>query len=151
MTVTAYLYGSYLTKAVCGSTANEMKWTANGIKCILCTSTYAPAQDTHAWYSDVTSEHTATGSGYTVGGVSLTAQTATYSTDNTLVLDGADAVWANSTITAKYAVIYDASAGSTAGSQPLIGYVDFGADQSSSSGTFTVQWSTAGIVKITVS
>jgi hypothetical protein len=151
MAVSAYLYGQYLYYAVVGSTTNEMKWTANGIKCILCTSSYTPNQDTHKFYSDITNEHTATDSGYTVGGVSLTAQTATYSTDNTIVLDGADAVWANSTITAKYAVIYDASSGAASTSQVLVGYVDFGADQSSSSGTFTVQWSTAGIVKITVS
>jgi len=150
MAVSAYLYGHYLYYATTGSTT-QMKWTANTMKCILCTSTYNVSQDAHKFYSNITSE-LSTANGYTAGGVSLTAQTATYDvTNNYVVLDGADAVWANSTITARYAVIYDVSSGADSASQVLVGYVDFGADQSSSSGTFTVQWSSAGIVRITVS
>jgi len=63
-------------------------------------------------------------------------------------LDAADTTWASSTITARYAVVY-ASTG-TASTSPLIGYVDFGSDQSSTNGNFTITWDATGIVRVTV-
>jgi len=64
-------------------------------------------------------------------------------------LDADDTTWSSSTITARYAVIYDASPATNA-TRPLIGYVDFGSDQSSSNGNFTITWDATGIVRITV-
>ena len=155
MAVTAKLFGKYLYHVMLGDTTAQHKWTANTIKCVLCTSasnvSAAAAQDTLEYYSELTGE--ITGDGYTEAGMAISytaGKTATYSTDNTIMFDGDDAYWANSTITAYYAVLYDASTSADSTGQLLIGYVDFGADQSSASGTFTVQWSSAGIVKITV-
>jgi hypothetical protein len=148
--VIAKLYGRYLYHAVLGD-STQMKWTANKIRCILVTSSYTPNQDTHEFYSQITAANElTTANGYTVAGVDVTSQYASYSTNNVITLDCSDAVWANSTITARYAVLYDQSSGANSASQVLIGYIDFEADQSSSSGTFTVQWSTAGVVAITV-
>jgi len=45
--------------------------------------------------------------------------------------------WASSTITARYAVILDTTPGSTS-TNPLIAVIDFGADVSTTNGTFTV-------------
>lgn len=45
--------------------------------------------------------------------------------------------WASSTITARYAVVLDTTPGSTS-TNPLIAVVDFGADVSTTNGTFTV-------------
>ncbi len=51
-------------------------------------------------------------------------------------------------MTARYAVIYDTTPGSSA-TDPLIAYVDFGSDQSSSAGTFSIVWDAAGIFTTT--
>jgi hypothetical protein len=45
-------------------------------------------------------------------------------------------------------VIYDDTP-STDATKPLIAFVDFGADQESSSGTFAIAWNASGIVRIT--
>lgn len=58
--------------------------------------------------------------------------------------DAADASWASSTITARYAVVYDSSP-STDATRPLIGLLDFGSDVSSTASTFTVVWDTRGL------
>ena len=77
-------------------------------------------------------------------------KTNTYnSATNTIVLDADDQTWTSSTITARYAVVYDATPATNA-TKPLIGYVDFGSDQSSSNGNFTITWDATGIVRITV-
>ena len=58
-------------------------------------------------------------------------------------------IMSSSTITARYAVVYDDSGASNA-AKALIGYVDFGSDQSSTNGNFTITWDSTGIVRITV-
>ena len=55
----------------------------------------------------------------------------------------------SSTITARYAVVYDSSPGSDA-TRPLVGYVDFGADVVSNNGAFTITWDSTGIAVVTV-
>jgi hypothetical protein len=67
---------------------------------------------------------------------------------NTLVLDAVDTAWTGSTITARYAVIYNSTPGTDA-TRPLIAYVDFGADVSTTAGTFTITWDAAGLVTLT--
>lgn len=137
------LYGSFLQKAL----NKEVDWDTDTIKVALTTSSYTPNQDTHDYFNDVTNE--VSGTGYTAGGNTLASKTNTYdSGTNVITLDAADTTWSSSTITARYAVIY-ADTG-TASTSPLIGYVDFGSDQSSSSGNFTITWDATGIVKITV-
>ncbi len=82
--------------------------------------------------------------------ITLGSKTSTYDgTNNVIVLDAADVTWSSSTITARYAVVYDDTP-ATAGTKPLIGYVDFGSDQSSTNGNFTITWDSTGIVRITV-
>jgi hypothetical protein len=143
MTVSAFWYG----QANLNAFNKEINWTSDTIKVMLCTSTYAPNQDTHV-YKDVSVTNEVTGTGYTAGGVALTTKTLTYDgTTNIIKFDADDVTWASSTITARYAVIYDDS---PASNKPLLGYVDFGADQSSSNGNFTITWDANGILKITV-
>jgi hypothetical protein len=104
------------------------------------------------FYGTVTSECAQT-NGYTTGGVTVgpTGATLTYDTTNTVVIaDLTDAQWTSATISAQYAVLYDLSSGTQASGQVLIGYVNFGDTMSSSNGTFTVQWSTGGVVRVTV-
>ena len=139
------LYGNFLAKAL----NKEVDWDSDTIKVLLASSSYTPNQDTHDYLDDV-STYEVSGTGYTTGGNTLASKTVTYDgTNNVVILDAADVTWSSSTITARYAVVYD-DAGATAGSKPLIGYVDFGSDQSSTNGNFTITWDSTGIVRITV-
>jgi len=150
MAVTAYWYGQAIMQAFgSGSAGNapNIDFLSDTIKVMLCTSTYTPAQDTHVFKSDVTNE--ITGTGYTAGGATLGSKTLDYTAaTNVIKFDGADVAWTSSTLTARYAVIYDDTPATDA-TKPLLGYVDFGADQSTVNGTFTITWDAAGILKIT--
>ncbi len=139
------LYGNFLKQAL----NKEIDWDSDTIKVALLSSSYTPNQDTHDYFDDVSS-YEVTGTGYTTGGSTLASKTSTYDgTNNVIVLDAADVTWSSSTITARYAVVYDDS-GASAASKALIGYVDFGSDQSSTNGNFTITWDSTGIVRITV-
>ena len=138
------LYGNFLLKAL----NKEVDYDTDTIKVALLTSSYTPDQDAHDYFNDV-STYEVSGTGYTAGGNTLASKTATYdSGTNVIVLDAADTTWASSTITARYAVVYDSTC--TSSTSALIGYVDFGSDQSSTNGNFTITWDSTGIVRITV-
>lgn len=129
--------------------ARRVDWLSDTIKVMLCTSTYTPSQGTHTYRSSITNE--VTGTGYTAGGATLGSKTATISglSSNIACLDAADTSWTTSTITARYAVIYK-DTGSSA-TDPVLGYVDFGADATSTAGTFSITWDTYGIFQTTIS
>jgi hypothetical protein len=139
------LYGQFIQQ----SFNKEIDWDSDTIKVALLNNTYTPDQDAHNYYDDVAA-YEVTGTGYTAGGITLANKTNTYnSATNVIVLDADDVTWASSTITARYAVVYDATPATNA-TRPLIGYVDFGSDQSSSNGNFTITWDSTGIVRVTV-
>lgn len=143
MAVSALWYGQAFIKAF----NKEINWATDTIKVMLCTSSYVPNQDTHV-YKDVSVTNEVTGTGYTAGGATLANKTLTYDAANNIVkFDADDVVWANSTITARYAVIYDDS---PASNKPLLGIVDFGADVISTTGSFTIAWDANGVLKNTV-
>lgn len=143
MAVTAKMYGKFLLSLA----DKQVDLDTDTLKVMLCTSAYTPDQDSHQFKSSVTNE--VTGTGYTATGQALTSVTVAYNAGtNTLTLDAADPAWASSTITARYAVFYDASPASDA-TRPLISYVDFGADVVSSAGAFTITLDAAGIATIT--
>lgn len=115
------------------------------IKVALVTSSYTPDQDAHDNFDDVTNE--ASGTGYSAGGATLGSVTVSAdNTDNEGVFDAADTTWGSSTITARGAVIYKSTG--TASTSKLIAYIDFGADKSSSAGSFTIQWNSEGILNL---
>lgn len=64
-------------------------------------------------------------------------------------LDGNDVSWTSSTITARYAVVY--VDGTNGVSDYVVGYVDFGQDESSSNGNFDINWHGDGILQAFVS
>jgi hypothetical protein len=139
------LYGQVFNKAF----NKEIDLDTDTIKVALLTSGYSPNQDTHAYFSDVNAFEV-TGTGYTSGGTALTSKTVTYDgANNVFIFDAADVTWANSTITARYAVIYDDSP-ATAATKPLIGYLDMVSDQSSTAGNLTITWDATGIARFTV-
>lgn len=115
------------------------------IKCALVTSSYTPDQDSHDFFDDVTNEIGDTGS-YSSGGATLSVTTSQDNTDNEGVFDATDVSFTNATITARGAVIYKDTG--TPGTSPLICYIDFTSDQSSSNGTFTITWASEGILNV---
>jgi hypothetical protein len=146
MAVTAKMYGLCFKSAF----NKEIDLDSDTIKVMLCTSSYTPDQDTHQYKSSVTNE--ITGTGYTAGGATLGSPAVAYNTStNVFNFDGADASWTTATFSgARYAVVYDSTPGTDA-TRPLISYVDFGADQAVTAGTFTIVWDSTGIVTVTVS
>ena len=144
MPVTAFFYGNAFVSAF-----NKLiDFDTDDIKIMLCTSAYTPNQDTHQFKSSVTNE--VTGTGYTAGGVALTTESITYTgATNVLKLDADDVSWPGSTITARYAVIYD-NTPATDATRPLIAYIDFGADVSSTAATFAITFDANGIATVTV-
>ena len=86
-----------------------------------------------------------TGPGYTAGGAVVGSITRSYdSSGNVRSFTGDPVTWPSSTITARYAILYD-STPSTDATRPLILCVDFGGNISSTAATFTVSWDTTGI------
>lgn len=126
----------------------KFDFTSDTVKCMLTTSSYTPNVDTHDFKDDITNE--ITGTGYSAGGVALTTLSWTYDSTNNLVKLNADpTTWTTATFTCRYAVLYNSTPGTDA-TRPLIGYVDFGADQSPSGVDFTVTWSANGIFRDTI-
>jgi len=78
------------------------------------------------------------GTGYTAGGNTLTVVAPTTS-GTTAYVDFSDVSWPSSTITARGALIYKAG-----GTNPAVAVLDFGADKTSTSGNFEVQFPAAG-------
>ena len=145
MAVSAKLFG----KGFIAAYNKEIDWDTDSIRVMLLDNTLEPDQDVDDYIDDVSANEVA-GTGYTAEGELLAAKTITYTgATNKFMLDNtADTVWTTSTITARYAVIYVDSG--TPSTSALIAYVDFGADVSSSAGSFTITWAAAGIVEITL-
>ena len=85
-----------------------------------------------------TTSNEVSGTGYTAKGASLTRVDPTTSS-TTAFTDFADVTFSSSSITARGALIFNDSASG----DPTVCVLDFGADKSSTSGDFTVQFPTA--------
>jgi hypothetical protein len=133
------LYGITFLNALKNDLALDLDdTTADRFKVMLVTSAYTPDFGAHDFKADVTNE--VSGTGYSAGGNSLTSVTCTQS-GGTITFDADDVTWTSSTITARGAVVYDDSLTD----DPLICYIDFGADKSSSSGDFVLSFNASGI------
>lgn len=129
---------------------NDLAAAGTHIYCALFTNAAAPDQETMLTYADVIAAMTevANGNGYATNGAELASKTLAEATRVTK-FDTADVTWAASTITARYAVVYDRTAGTDAGRKVLL-WVDFGANVSTTNGAFTIQWDAAGLFTDTV-
>ncbi len=123
---------------------------------ILLSASYTPDIDAHVRYRDCSAhEVNITGpvaTGYSAGGQCMSASN-TFTQDNSndrAAWDSADITWTSSTITARYAAIVKIrAAGLNKELDNLIGIVDFGSNQSSSNGSFTIQWNANGVLLLT--
>jgi hypothetical protein len=144
MAVTAKVY----YKAITSLANSEIDWGTHTIKCALFTSSLSPSQSADQYFDAAPyTSNQVTGTGYTAGGATLASKTEAFAS-NVKQFDAANAVWSASTITARYAVVYDDTPSSN---KPLVCYVDFGSDVPSSAGDFTIAWDATGIFTVTVS
>lgn len=148
MPVSANWYGKALEGQFGATSARRIDWLTDTIKAALCTSSYSPDQDAHTFFSDITNEIPG-GNGYTAGGVSLGTKSINYDpTGNIMSLRAGTSSWSAASFTARYAVVYKDTG--TAATSSLLGYVDFGSDQTVNNGTFSIIWdATEGVLKIT--
>lgn len=143
MAAPAKIYGNLLKSVFSG----EINLATHPLKAALFADTYNPDQDAHRYLSQVSGE--ATGPGYTAGGKTVANLVWNYDAPtNTLTIDCDDPSWANSTITARYAIFY---VDNGTGNKPLVCYGDLGTNVSSTNSTFTLQVDPAGLAKVTVS
>jgi len=139
----SFLYTPFATNLLSGK---NIDLDTDTIKIALVTSSYTPDK-THDFFNDITNE--VVGTGYTAGGATLASKTVTQ--DNTnfrAVFDAADATWSNSTITARYGVIYESTG--VASTSPLIALIDFGSNIVSVGSTFQVSFNVDGILKLSI-
>jgi hypothetical protein len=147
MAVSANWFGNAFVKAF----NKEIDFDSDTIKCALFTNAHAPDQDVDTYYDAANgmTEVSSSGTNYTTGGATISSPTMTYTgATNVLKFSGGNVSWTTSTITARYAIVYDST---PASNKPLLCYVDFGADVISSNGTFSITWDAAGIATVTVS
>ena len=141
VTVTAYhSFKQKLGQAV-------FNFTSDTLKIVLLNASYTPVAASHDELADLTNE-VANGNGYTTGGVALANKTWTLAA-GVMKLDADDASWAASggdIGPARYGVLYD----DTVSGDPLICYIDFGADKTAGDGTsFIIRWDSAGVLTLT--
>lgn len=141
--VTHLMFYSALLGQWNGLTNGVFDLDTDTIKVSAHTNTYAPNQDVHDFFDDVTNE--VTGTNYTAGGATLGTVTVARST-NTVTFDAADVVWTQSGTgfsTARKFVIYRSTG--TASTSRLFSVVTADADVGNMTGDLTIAWSASGI------
>lgn len=125
----------------------EVDIDSDNVKIMLLDNSYT-FDKTHQYKSSISGE--VSGTGYAAGGQQLLSVVVSFDAPtNTIKLDAADPSWANSTITgARKAAVYDSTPGTDA-SRPLIAYLEADATLSTTSGTLSITFDTAGIATLT--
>lgn len=117
------------------ATHNFTTSTGDTFKIALYTSSATLGASTTAYTTS--NEVSSSGTNYTAGGNTLTNVTPTTS-GTTAFTDFADTTWSSATITARGALIYNSSK-----SDKSVVVLDFGADKSSTNGSFSIIFPTA--------
>jgi hypothetical protein len=142
MAVTAHFYDLFWINLG----AKTMNLTSDTLKGALVTSSYTPNLATDEFWSTPQADEVANGNGYTTGGMTLTSVTFSV-VSGVPTLNFTNLEWTGATFTAAALVIYDAETG-TASTEPLIGIVEFGQNESPSAGTLSVSWA-SGVATVT--
>lgn len=108
--------------------------TAQTFKVALFTSSATLGASTTAYSTD----NEVSGTGYTAGGEELTIA-ATATSGGVAYVDFDNVTWSAASFTARGALIYKADGGDN----PAVAVLDFGEDETVSSGNFTIQFPTA--------
>ena len=129
-----YMCTSFKKELLTG-THNFTNSSGNTFKLALYTNS---ASFTAATTAYTASNEVSNSGSYSAGGGALTNVTPT-SSGTTALTDFADLEFTSATITARGALIYNDSAAG----DPTVAVLDFGADKTSTTGTFTIQFPTA--------
>lgn len=123
-----------ITSAVCNSFKQELFGGIHDIDTdVIKMALYTSAATLDATATAYTTSNEVVGVGYVAGGNTLTG--ATISLDGSVaIVDFSDTTWSSATITARGAMIYNSSK-----SNKAIAVIDFGADKTSTNGSFVVQ------------
>lgn len=103
---------------------------------------YTSSASLDAATTDYTTTGEVTGTGYTAGGAALTNVDPT-SSGTTAFIDFADVTWANATITAAGALIYNTTTDGGSSTTNAVAVISFGGDKTSTNGDFVVQFPAA--------
>lgn len=110
------------------------------LKVALMTSSYTVDKDNNTFNNT----YEVVGAGYTADGATLAGSVASQDdTLNNAKWDATDVEWAASTITARFAIIYN-----TTNADAIVCVFDFGADQISTNGLFAIRWNASGIMTL---
>src|SRR3990167_3638153 len=151
------VYNSFLGRLMgdISHVATAINLATDTIKLSLHTSSYTPdvnAATGDVFFEDVDNEisTTVTYTAGIAGGYTLiivtTAGVQTDDTDDEGVLDFTDVSITSATITARYAIVRkDTGVASTS---PVLFYIDFGSNQTSTAGTFTIAFAAEGVLNI---
>ena len=148
MAVTAKVYAKGPLNMAGGDAAGDgpMDLLSDTIKLTLHTATYTPNQSTNEVKADATNELTTAG-GYTALGQALASKT--YASSSLVTtFDAADVTWTATTITHRIGVVWDDTP--TTPADPLIMWVDNGADVVTASTDLVYQWAGTGLFTVTV-
>jgi hypothetical protein len=148
----AHLVLNYAKHALLTGSINLQDVTgANSIYCALINSSAVTDLnvDTHRFFGDVIGTFSCSGAGYGTAGLVLSSPLVSVDTTNNYgALTASNMLWPNVTVTARGAILYQ-STGSGLDADPMICFIDFGADKSVTAGSFTIQWAAAGVLYLT--
>jgi hypothetical protein len=116
-------------------------------KVCLLNATFAYVTGTHITYADLlASGKEVVGTGYTAAGQTVTKSAwgagSSYVDTTNAMLDATDSSWATATFSAGFAAVYNTVTGR------IRAIYDFGGVKTVTTGTFTIQWSGNGLIKI---
>ncbi len=138
-----------ITQAMCDSFKvqllnGQQNFSADTYKIALYTSSATLSNATPTY---TTSNEVPSSGGYTAGGNTLSVSVSPTNTGNVAYMSFANSSWANATITAAGALIYNSTKANTS-----VAALSFGGDKTSTNGTFTVIFptpdATSAIIRI---
>jgi hypothetical protein len=130
MAMATLIYDSCIDDTVRGA----IDWDADTFKAMIVTDTYTPNKGSHTRRSDVTNE--VTGTGYTAGGLAVTATVTKDTTNHRVDITFSDPSWTTATITGRGIVVYKSRGGASSADELLFAITN-GSDVSSTAGTWS--------------
>jgi hypothetical protein len=142
MAMASGMYGLTL-RDILDASALPVDVVSDTLRQQLVTDTHTPNFNTHAAETDITNEVAGSGD-YTAGGVTLASKTLTAS-GGVLTFDAADASLTGTTLSSvRGRIVFDDTVTAPV-ADPLVVSTTFGADYSTSSGTFAITENASGI------
>ena len=145
--MTTNLYGLGLKAIV----TQDVNWETDTVKVALTNNYFfdATRQDTEDFWVDVEGFEVSPSGTYVAGGAALTTAAPTYNDALNAVLLSATAnvVWTGATITATGAIIYKDTGVNT--TSPLLAHINFNGSKAATDGSFTLDFTTNPVIKIT--